>query len=59
VQITIRSTRGRRRTAWPRRDRVVGLALDHRPEDDPERSTAASAIGELVEQVARHPADDL
>ena len=39
----------------PPRDRVVGLELDHRPQDDAERLDGRLGDRELGEQLGRHP----
>ena len=55
VQTRIRSTRGSVGEADGRRgDGVVGLELDHRPEDDPERLDRGLGDRELGEQLGRH-----
>ena len=56
VQTRIRSTRGiGGEPHGGGRDRVVGLELDHRPEDDPERLDGGLGDRELGEQLGRHP----
>ena len=56
VQTRIRSTARVRAEAVGRRgDRVVGLELDHRPQDDPERLDRGLGDRELGQQLGRHP----
>ena len=56
VQITTRSTSGSAREAGGRgADRVVGLELDLRPEDDPERLDRLLRDRELGEERGIHP----